>query len=308
MFSENAKMLFHELCNKQKKVADVGIELEIEGLNLPSPVPHWNSKPEGSLQNGIEYITKPIKADAVEVYVDNLRKYIQLSGGEIKPSYRCSTHIHVNMLPEATSDMLGFYVIFMMFEPLFLTLCGNQRNGNLFCMSSYDTGDAVILFNTLCRIVHQTRTHGFGFSRGKYSSLNADRLSDLGTLEVRSFPLSVDGFTVSKWVKWLMNMRQMARDETDKTYRGLWKQVRQNGDISALKIFDSDLFSISNAHELLELGTEGAYELTKVLKTWYYDNPEVRKPRKKKSPPSFTVPTPSDMDAVIDSLVDDTEF
>lgn len=285
MFTDLAKQPVYEVFGRPKKVADVGIELEVEGNHLPGAAPHWQAKQEGSLQGGVEYITKPIKADVVETYVNNLNKYIVNEvGATIIPSYRCSTHIHVNVGTELLSDALGFAVIFTMFEPLLLTLCGNQRNGNLFCMSSYDTGEIIHSFDNMIGYLDKIKTHGYGYERGKYSALNFGRLADLNTMEARCFPLSMDGATVSKWCSWLLSMRDMAVAEPDKTYRELWKKVRQNPSWYAQKVFGFDTHQVPNATHLIDMGTETAYELTKVLKKWYNKPPKKEKsifPKKK---------------------------
>lgn len=267
-FSVMAKTPIHQIFGRSNKTADVGIELEIEGHGLPG-VPNWQAKSEGSLQGGIEYISKPIKADAVKGLVDSLAKNIKSEGGTIKESYRCSTHIHVNVLPETLENVLGFMVVFTMFEPLLLALCGPQRDGNLFCMSSFDTGDTVSSFEALCETFDRLKERGWGFERGKYSSFNTGRLADLGTLEARCFPLSVKGDTVSGWVDWLLAMRDLSRAQSDKTYRELWKNVRQNPVWYATKVFGVIVHQCPNASSLVDIGTETAYELTKILKKYH---------------------------------------
>lgn len=267
-FAVMAKTPICQIFGRLIKHADVGIELEIEGTHLPN-APPWQCKSEGSLQNGIEYISKPIKAGDVEKLVDNLAKTIQLEGGKIKPSYRCSTHIHVNVLPETLENVLGFMVVFVMFEPLLLALCGPQRDGNLFCMSSFDTGDTVSSFESLCETFDRLKERGWGYERGKYSSLNTGRLADLGTLEGRCFPLSVEGVVVSEWVGWLLAMKDLSKSQPDKTYRELWKNVRQNPMWYATKVFGAKVNSVPNASSLVDMGTETAYELTKILKKYH---------------------------------------
>lgn len=267
-FSVMAKTPIHQIFGRPVKTADVGIELEIEGTALPS-VPNWQAKSEGSLQGGIEYISKPIKADSVKGLVDGLAKNIKSEGGTIKESYRCSTHIHVNVLPETLENVLGFMVVFTMFEPLLLALCGPQRDGNLFCMSSFDTGDTISSFEALCETFDRIKERGWSFERGKYSSFNTGRLADLGTLEARCFPLSVKGDTVSGWVDWLLAMRDLSRAQSDKTYRELWKNVRQNPVWYATKVFGPIVHQCPNASSLVDVGTETAYELTKILKKYH---------------------------------------
>lgn len=298
-FAAAAKKEVYELTQRQKRIADVGLELEIEGLALPPNVPHWQAKAEGSLQNGVEYITKPIKLDAVRLYVDSLRKYIADMDGVVKPSYRCSTHVHVNVGTGTVADMLGFVVVFTLFEPLLLALCGPQRNGNLFCMSNYDTGDAISAFHLLCNRIERTASgYPFQYERGKYSALNLGRLADLNTVEARCFPLSVDGAEIEKWCKWLLRMKDIAKAQTDKTYREFWKLVRQNPMWYANAIFETAHFSIPNASSLIDAGAETAYEYTKILKQYYA---KVEKPKAEAKKKTLS-------DYVIDDIQPEVEF
>lgn len=299
MFSEIAKLPVYDVLKRPKKLADIGIELEVEGKYLPETVPinSWTVKPEGSIQGGWEYISKPLKAQDVIAQVDTLATFIKNSGGtgpyktQIRMTYRCSTHLHVNMLNETVGDMLGFVVVFTMFEPVLLSLCGPQRDGNLFCLSHYDTGDVVSSFENLCQTFHHIKDYGYGYDRGKYSALNLGRLGDLGTAEARCFPLSLDGATVSKWVGWMMAMRDLVRAQPDKTFRELWKLVRQNPTWYALKIFGSDIHSLTNVSHLVDFGTEIAYEQTKLLKKWYNhkDEPKKKRGKKKAGEPVYTL-------------------
>jgi hypothetical protein len=101
--------------------------------------------------------------------------------------------------------------------------------------------------------------------------MNIDRVPDLGTVEVRCFPLEMQGEIVSRWVSWLLALKDMAISEPDKTYRALWKNIRQNPEWYAGRIFGTELDKISPTHfrDLVELGTQTGYELTRVLKSWY---------------------------------------
>lgn len=301
MFSDYAKKYVFELTARPKRVADVGLELEVEGFSLLGTVPHWQSKQEGSLQDGIEYITKPIKRDVVKLYVDNLAKFLKDNGAHIKPSYRCSTHVHVNMSDVLVGDMLGFVTVFAMFEPLLLALCGNQRNGNLFCLSNYDTGDAIQSFQLLLeRVVRAGQGSGFIYDRGKYAALNLGRLADLNTAEARCFPLSMDGTTVQKWVDWLIHMKDIAIAQNDKTYRELWKNVRQNPNWYANLIFGSDYMAIPGAASLIDAGSETSYEYSKLLKKFYSQKPKEKPEAKAKKGSLY--------EAILDDYIQDEEY
>lgn len=247
--------------------AEVGIEIELEGSGFGNCT-GWNTHNEGSVQ-GIEYVTKPTQIDKVKGLVDKLRLKLEQDMATVRHTHRTSTHIHMNVSQFPLSTVLGFMTVFVMFEPLLMRLCGSQRDGNLFCLSSYDTGDIAGFMSRFCKSIDRMDNYGLSPQRGKYSSLNILRLQGLGTLECRCFPSTLDGDTVTKWCRWLQKMLDIAKAEPDKSFRSLWKTIRLNPNHYAIEIFGSDAFSVPDAAGHIDFGTENAYELTRVLKHWY---------------------------------------
>lgn len=267
MFSKNVQTTPNKLYGCGSLSAEVGVEIELEGGGFEN-CPGWSTHNEGSVQ-GIEYVTKPVTIDKVKGLVDKLKAKLESDGALVKHTHRTSTHIHVNVSCQPLSTILGFLTVFVMFEPLLMRLCGNQRDGNLFCLSSYDTGDLSGFMSKFCKNIDKMHNYGLSFQRGKYSSLNILRMADLGTLECRCFPSSLDGEEVSKWCRWLKTMLDMAANDPDKTFRSLWKTVRHNPMHYAVKVFGMDAYQVPDAASYIDFGTENAYELTRVLRHWY---------------------------------------
>lgn len=266
------------------KNGDVGIEIECERHpsfgHWPEDITGWQAKPEGSLQEGMEYVSKPTMQDKVYERVQALSTAFTQHGVNLKPSYRCSTHIHVNFLKDTMLDVLGMMVVWAMFEPVLLAMCGSERDGNLFCLSNYDTGDLVASFDHFCKTLRDHHSHGWGYERGKYCALNTGRLPDLGTVEIRCFPMSTSAPQIETWVSWLMNMKAMAKAEQDKTYRTLWKSVRGNKLTKAVEIFGPSVWSLPELNPLMDMGTEIAYEMTRTLRKYFSEKPK-EQPEKK---------------------------
>lgn len=271
---------------------DIGIELEIEGEKLPQNVAAWSCKPEGSLRGGgdpsraTEYITRgAVKAHDIQKVIAHLLKAFEANNAVVKPSHRCSTHIHVNMQKETFRTVLGYCLIFAVIEPLLLRLCGPDRNGNVFCLSSYEAGDA---WYWSSQVAKHLNARSFDWQlRGKYSSLNTDCLRSFGSLEIRCFPLSVDPKELMKWCTWAMNIRTIAREWKDMTYRSLFEDVRNNPIGFAERVLTNvgNLQAVTapyNPVTYIQAGLETSYELYRGFKPVFADKPTKQpSPRKK---------------------------
>jgi hypothetical protein len=295
---------------------DVGIEIELEGDNLPRRVQGWEAKKDNSLRGRggrkispddpqpvtdlpLEYVTRgAVKLSDVPTLLVNLAQSMD-GGAEIRTGSRTSTHIHVNMHHETVRSVFGYMLVHAIIEPVLLRLCGPDRNGNLFCMPMSETFD--LSTAVLPAWVHAINDYGsseYMIKRGKYACLNTDPLHTFGSVEVRAFPASVDPKQIMEWVTWATNVRTLAREWPDETYATLLDQAYNTPEAILNPIFgNKPLMSVThpdNVADLVRAGVETAYEMWRSLAPLLLHKGPVKKtaPEKKKK---LFVPQPEDL-------------
>jgi Putative amidoligase enzyme len=162
-----------------------GIECEMEfprpfDLNLPERF-QWVVKEDGSLRNyGLEFVTaKPSNVSITCEKVDKLFEY--LGERAIVDTNRTSVHVHMNFSNKTWLQTITAITMYYLFEPLLLEIAGEERKGNMFCVSSresIDNTDVLIESIQDNRVIDSRRFN-------KYSSLNLLSLGTFGTLESR---------------------------------------------------------------------------------------------------------------------------
>lgn len=164
----------------------LGVEIELEGFGdaefrATNGIKLWTVKEDGSLRNGgVEFVTngglggKTLVAAFDEV--DALFKSI-----EFNASWRCSTHMHVNMLDMTPEQVVKFILAYIALEPVFFDHCEASRKSSNFCVLLYQS------MGVTRQMVSSIRENApLNHIRGiKYMALNALPLGSLGTLEFR---------------------------------------------------------------------------------------------------------------------------
>lgn len=247
-------------CGRRR--GDFGIEIELEGRNIRHNIPGWLRKEEGSLrgENAEYVIDGVIEEHEVPVKMEVLREILTQPGRELVHSNRTSTHIHLNVSDLPFIDIFGYVIAFTVIEPLFVRLYAPERDGNLFCMTSYDTGDAALSLKKTLKAL----PHGGWKTREKYTALNMATVSTFGSVECRVFPSTVNPDTVVRWCRSMMALRRVVEAENDKTFLTLINQARTLPGSLARRIFNRELNH--REAELIQFGCEQAYELAVVLK------------------------------------------
>jgi len=267
MFSEAINKTVKETFNQRSVKGDFGVEIETEGRNLPPGkiTSDFSGHEDGSLRQGMEYVSIPLQKKNVFSAVNSLRERLEKAGAVLKPTYRSSTHIHHNFIDNKWSDVLGAVIGWTIIEPVILDSLPH-RNGSLFCMPSFDTGDAVLAIDHLCSsLARGSVTYEWNY-RGKYSSQNLLRLSDLGTIEYRVFPTSVDGEEIDKWCGWIANIKDYAEKAEDKTYLSLVEYAEQNPfDFCGSVCNGKPPVEDRKIPGLIDFGARHAYELARVI-------------------------------------------
>lgn len=192
----------------------VGVELEWEFRqpNLWPPRSGWERKTENSLRNGCEYVFCA-PTEMSDAWLLLQRQCTPPDKREpLLLSQRCSTHIHIDVLPLTMREILTYLALLAVIEPFLLETLGRQRNGNLFCSSAYETDGMDLFLSHLEKKAFGRRGVLFHVPNGtrKYTTLNTDTISTFGSIEVRCFPGSGDAAEIYRWVCALMATRDEA--------------------------------------------------------------------------------------------------
>jgi hypothetical protein len=179
------------------KGGDVGLELEIEGLNLPSGGnvadivasnrAYWRAIADGSLRNGgVEYVlSRPIPIKEVRKMVDGLfSRFAQLPDCRIKNTNRCSTHVHVNASDLKVNQVTSAIALWCTFQTCLIKWNGIERVSNHYCLSTRDEESMLQAWLNYLRngYIPTIRNN----QNLKYTALNILPLFSQGSLEFRA--------------------------------------------------------------------------------------------------------------------------
>lgn len=170
-----------------------GIELECEGravdfnANFPDILNSWAPRADGSLRNNhgssCEWVFNgPVNFDQSIIRVNELFDYFDKRKAKLVTSNRTSTHVHFNMGDKNAYQVVNLFILFTILEDIFGRYCGEDRNGNLFCLSSRHAQDQVRWIEDIC-LKHFDFTHLREDMR--YCALNIASVNKFGTVEFR---------------------------------------------------------------------------------------------------------------------------
>ena len=196
-----------------------GVEVELEGTGLPGGLlgtavidgATWVPHVDNSLRNGVEYVfSKPVDKTHAVAMVRDLFEYLRAAGAEVRNSYRCSTHVHVNMRGVKVNEMAAFVGLWGMFENVLANWCGPTRSGNLFALRLSDTEVAVDNW------VRGFKNGDFNFSNNqRYLALNPACLRRFGSLEVRTMRGISSAAELEPWLDALDRLRTYSKQYRD---------------------------------------------------------------------------------------------
>ena len=200
-------MLIQEEFDVYRYEGEVGIEVEMEGNNLPRRVNiDWELKRDGSLRgDAIEYITRtPLHRENVEKALKTL--YSKFKTASLEPSDRCGVHIHLNCQTLTVEQTINLIVLYIILEELLVDFCGEERKGNLFCLRVSDAEGILFILRTICKnnsfkyISNRQRYY-------RYAAINITALRKFGSLEFRSMYTPLDYRIILDWIRILLRMK-----------------------------------------------------------------------------------------------------
>lgn len=196
---------------------EVGIEIEVEGHNLPKMIPsYWKHVPDNSLRGGenAEYILKqPCLRRSVPKFLKYLKAQLDKSKAKIDESNRTSVHVHLNMSKKSLVDCYTFMMMYFIFEPLMSNIAGDSRAHNLFCLQAMD---AEYIVDVLARSA-KNRKFNPDPEKLRYTSVNACAITKFNSIEFRALRGTVDPDVIAEWVDLLLKIKDAAEGYKDPT-------------------------------------------------------------------------------------------
>ena len=189
----------------------IGIEIEVESTE---PIPEsdtesWVSKQDTSLRyHGMEFVSRaPIGVDECEKALNFLMKKLN-KHKIIHNSPRTSVHVHYNVNNYTLNQYWTACFAYWFVEDLLFKVCGETREGNLFCLRLRDAEGvlsyveqelSVSAYKNVFRYLNNNENI-------RYSALNLCATPLFGSLEVRSMRGVYDTQIIVDWVKLLSTL------------------------------------------------------------------------------------------------------
>lgn len=186
---------------------EVGIEIEMEGKGLVRGPAGWETTSDGSLRGeSCEWVlTRPVTEADSYVLLDRLQKHLVDHGTKLSPSDRCGVHIHINVQEMDVDDVFKFCILYLVLENLLVEWCGEDREGNLFCLRAED---AEYLIQCLLRAKQKGTFKQAVHEDIRYASMNITSLIKYGSLEFRALRTPADFNRIKTWIKMLLAIKR----------------------------------------------------------------------------------------------------
>lgn len=202
--------IIRELLTVPKQTGDVGIEIEVEGKQLPvHELGYWRREVDGSLRGeSAEYVLrKPLNLEAAGKALGELDKAYKDCKSKVSNSVRAGVHVHVNVQHMTVNQLVNFIVTYLIVEDVLVKWCGKSREGNLFCLRCKDAEawlqnlEYAIVDDNL-KLLHSDLI--------RYSSINLKSLCQYGSVEFRAMRGTRDLDKILIWAELLVSIREFA--------------------------------------------------------------------------------------------------
>jgi len=195
---------------------EIGLEIEMEGEGLfDHKCSGWSNDMDGSLRgHGVEFILNgPLSEEGAYKKLDSLYKMLK-KHTKITPSDRCGVHIHINCQHMEIEQVFNYITLYLILEDLILSWCGEDREGNLFCLRARDAEWLVYSLiddkknSGIFNIVTNRNTF-------KYGTINVAAIRYYGSLEFRSLRTPKTSQLIKDYISLLLRIKSKALEVKD---------------------------------------------------------------------------------------------
>lgn len=200
-----------EIFRNRPTEGSVGIEIEVEGHNLPHVGGAWRCEHDGSLRGeSMEYVLeRPVELPEAYKALAALSHSFEENGSQIADSGRAGVHVHINCQELNIIQLYNFMTLYLIFEDSLVKWCGPDRVGNLFCLRAKDA--EWLLFNLAQALEDKQWRRRFSSDDLRYASMNVKALAQYGSLEFRAMRSTHDVDEVFQWAAVLHDLREKAK-------------------------------------------------------------------------------------------------
>ena len=113
----------------------LGQEIEIEGIvQVKFPLACWNTHTDGSLRNGIEFVSSALLPEELMYGLKYLQYCVEKSSKLAHFSWRCSIHLHIGVRTLTERQFVKMLLLYLMFEKSFFRYANTERRNSIFCV------------------------------------------------------------------------------------------------------------------------------------------------------------------------------
>lgn len=250
---------------KRKRITptkgDLGIEIEVEGRNLPMMTEFWANERDGSLQGeSMEYVLlRPSTLEECQKALRYMELMFKKSESVVEEALRAGVHVHVNCQHLTIKQLYCFMTLYLTFENVLVKYCGSRREGNLFCLRAKD---ADYLVDVICKASEDPRRllSYFHTDDLRYAAMNVKALGDYGSLEFRTMRSTPNLSVVYTWAEILLNMRKYVEDNVSRPSQLIERFSLDGPEVLFEEVFGKHSEMLQNLYETEELFRRDLYE------------------------------------------------
>lgn len=243
----------------------LGLEFEVEGKFLPKRVNGFRVVNEGSLRpveghDGVEYVTRnPAPLDEIVQSIYDLNALMEEKGAVPVFSHRTSVHVHLNVADLTVAEWFNMLFLWVLYEPALIHYCGENRKGNLFCLSSQE---AEGLLFTLAEVARNGDLNHVLNEDVRYAAVNLLATRQYGSLEFRCMRGTLDPAVLVPWVSTIATLKTVAKSFANP------EEIVEKA-LKDIEAFSHDIFAedhfIYNYPDIFRAAQENLFRLALVL-------------------------------------------
>lgn len=197
---------------KQDRVSgDVGIEIEVEGENLPSIGFPWRMESDGSLKGsgaGVEYVLgMPVEKSTLPDVISNFSG--RFNNSVVYNSIYAGIHVHANIQHFTLRQLVNLLTCLFVLEEPMVRWCGKTRVGNHFCLRSCDAEWLIEFIRTM--ILTENPKLMVNNDSIRYAAFNLKAIPLHGSLEFRTLESTIDPERITIWANTILNIVEQSQ-------------------------------------------------------------------------------------------------